>query len=1241
MIFRLHLLLVFIFSGFCFSGTDGTVRGSVLDVNGETLPGVQVYIEELGQGATTDIEGNYIILNVQVGSYDITARMIGFATHIEQDVNITMDQTVWLNIILQEEAIEGEVITVSGEKKLVEAGTTSKKITVNQEAIQALPIKDVSELYSLQSGVVQVEAGMAGAIPDHDEKGLEEVHVRGGRTGEIAYMIDGLYIRNPISGGKGSGTRLNLFAVEEFDWQPGGFNAEYGDAMSAVSNMHTASGKNKFRYKFKYETSAVGASVFNSEYDQKRGFDDFNLGFGGKLPFLSMIPFVSSAYYWVSGQHTEKDNYEVFLFDSLAYVEGEIDDNQDNLVTPWDTEVGFRGFGFDTTSDIYSKFSLNMFENKLRFNYSFWNVSNHRKGFDTMFLYWDEGNNEIFRDTYRHTIEVNHTLSKNTFYTFRWSNFTQDYFNGNRWVDTDGDGRPNWFEESNPAGDPTNNLGGIPISYSDPDNPNVYPFNQVGDEIHYINRDGLGPDQWTSGWYVGADPGNYNWEVAEPFTDVNQDGLYTPFIDIDGDGIKDPDEHWNDFFIHENYDDMNLNGKWDSFETFYDYNGNGVFDEYPEYDYNQDGNWDGPELVQKAIERDGSYWLTPEMYVDHELYFDENAYFYDIQNDPYYGYVQPKEFSIDDMYFWDWTEERTFGGTDSYYSTSRARTNEMRLDVTSQINDKWRSRVGVDWKIHKLNNYDIKNPWLDGSAVRQRFAEYWEDVGVDGISYLDVEGNQPDEGEGNGEWDCKRDPLTDELILDDESGEPICEPYSDFNGDEEWNDYVEPLEFASYWQNTFEVPWMVINAGLRIDGVNYKTKVWADQYGDYSAYKPWLFRDCGVDGWCPDDDQYPNLKTLYPSESLCNDTDLYSWDSVNSECIDPWEMDGIYQVEDRPDGSGDPIEEVTDDIGIPYAKVFFADAKWLWKVSPRLGFSHVITDRATFTFNYGLYYQTPIYENVYLNTNRQENPLETFEESEGQIGNATMTASRTQSYEFGFNVQVGNHWAYSIAGWVKDMDQLVTAKTYRTGIYEYQVAANGDYGTAKGIDFTLENRGLAVNTTLQYTYSVAEANGEYDAAAFGGQYVDAPSQQYLMTFDRTHDLTLSMYAFLPFGVTASMTNFYQSGIPYTPVIFSGNKPQDDELNKNSKRSPDWYSANMSLSKNVEISNLKMTLGLSIYNLFNNRNELSVYRITGNTTDPGDYYTDEIGESVSSAYYDQPWRNSSPREINFFIRMDFN
>ena len=75
---------------FCFStsiliaGTDGTIRGQVMDVYGEPLPGVQILIEDLSQGAVTDLDGNYIILNVQVGTYDIKTSMIGYATIVTQ-----------------------------------------------------------------------------------------------------------------------------------------------------------------------------------------------------------------------------------------------------------------------------------------------------------------------------------------------------------------------------------------------------------------------------------------------------------------------------------------------------------------------------------------------------------------------------------------------------------------------------------------------------------------------------------------------------------------------------------------------------------------------------------------------------------------------------------------------------------------------------------------------------------------------------------------------------------------------------------------------------------------------------------------------------------------------------------------------------------------------------------------------------------------------------------------------------
>ncbi len=1116
-------LLLLTLTGIALAGTDGTIRGRITDIEGDPLPGAQVYLPALGMGAVADLDGNYIIINIPVGNYDVRVMMIGYQSQTRTDVDVIMDKTVWLNFKLPIAAIEGDEIIVEGQKELVEKGNTAKKITVDQEAIEALPIRDLTELYSLQSGVVRVES-MTTGIPDHEERGLEEVHVRGGRAGEIAYMIDGLYIRNPIFGGIGNGTRLNLFAVAEFDWQPGGFNAEYGDAMSAVSNMHTATGSKDFRYKFKYETSMVGAGLGN-KYDELRGYNDYTLGLGGPIPFFDKLT------YWFSGQWTDRENYRVLEFDDIAYENNPEDPantiNRENLVQPWDNVKGFRGFGFDKTYDVFAKLAYRH-SNTLRFNVSFWDVNAHRKGFKTQFLYWDNGQNELFRDTRRYTFEMNQSLTKRLFYTLRLSQFTQDQFQGVRWEDSDSDGYPDWYEWRYPAG-PNKSI-------SDPYNPYVVPYttSQNGDTLYYTRRDD------NSGWYYGATPGIYNWEVAEDFDDRDGNGVFD--VGVDG------------------------------FNSNHDQNGN--------------GKWDGPEFVEEAYYRDGSYWLFPSMYeYDENKFFDYHHIDLQYEQDPWWGWGLGAQFGprydgrANNPYYYmpsfgeSWDEGRAFGGHDRFYGTSRAVTNEIRIDVTSQMTDEWRLRTGFDYKSHKLNFYEVTNPWLgtDGAIV-QSFAEYWEDTGPDGLLPTDEEYEGPDFGESNGQWDKGED-------------------FEDANGNDKWDDFREPEEVSIYLQNTYEVPWMVVNAGIRLDAVNYNTNIWSDSTGGLSPDKPWYYSDVNQNG---------------------------KWDS------------------------GEPVN---DNPGFAHERVFMHESQWFYKISPRLGISHVITDKSTFVFSYGLYYQTPVYQNVFLNTNRLQDPEALFEESGGALGNPTMNASRNQSYEFGFNVQFTRHWAFSLMGWVKNMDQMVTYKYSRSGVYDYQVADNQDYGSAKGIDFTLQNRGQLVHAMIQYTYSTAKGNSAYDFKSLGEEYKGAPSYEFLMPYDRTHDFAASFYTFLPFGVSAGMNLFYQSGYPYTPIIWNGNKPEEDKKNINTKRSPAFKQANIMFQKGIIVNDFKVSMGLNIFNAFDIRNELDVYALTGTADDPGEYYTDAVGlpaEKVdkSGSFYDNPWMYSNPREFNFFIRVDF-
>ena len=141
----------------------------------------------------------------------------------------------------------------------------------------------------------------------------------------------------------------------------------------------------------------------------------------------------------------------------------------------------------------------------------------------------------------------------------------------------------------------------------------------------------------------------------------------------------------------EEFDDKNGNGVWDLGEDFTDVNG--------------DGQWSGPEIIKPLIERDGDYWLEPEMYEDYEPFLDYSSVDLMFQNAPgYFGTPFNTSFipGLPNPYYympdWSgvaWDEGRTFGGHDRFYADSRAITDEVRFDLTSQITDKWLSLIHI------------------------------------------------------------------------------------------------------------------------------------------------------------------------------------------------------------------------------------------------------------------------------------------------------------------------------------------------------------------------------------------------------------------------------------------------------------------------------------------------------------------------------------------------------------------
>tara|TARA_S200000501_G_scaffold379013_1_gene446360 strand:+ start:1216 stop:4872 length:3657 start_codon:yes stop_codon:yes gene_type:complete len=1213
-----HIFTIVLTGSLLIAGTDGTIRGRITDDKGEGLPGTQVYIPGTSYGTMTDGDGNYILLNLPVGEYDVTFAMIGYKQHNVKNLSVVMDQTQWLNVKLQVESISGEEVVVEAQRDMVEHDVTGTKQTVSGEAIKSLPLKDVSELYSLQSGVVKVESRQQG-IPGHEERGLEEVHVRGGRSGEIAYMIDGMYIKNPVFGGIGNGTRLNLFAVREFDFQPGGFSAEYGDAMSAVANYHTAKGGDDFSFKFKYETSELG-----SEYDRKKAYNDYNFGLGGRVPIPESA---GKLFYWMSGQMTSS-NYKVLEFDDNVFNENDKGNsiNRENLVQPFDDKSSFQVFGFENVNDIFTKITYNP-TNKIRTNFSYWQVNAHRKRFDPTYQYWNEGQNELFRDTKRFYFEFNHSLSSKTFYNLRLSRFQQDQFQGVRWADSDGDGYPDWFEWQHAAGN---------RPYSDPYDADVVPYEVDRGNIVYTKYDDK------SGWYMGAKPGKYDWSTAEDWEDDNGDGIWE---------------------IGESFTDCDVNSSGTLICTECHYNPSS--ENYICEGLTQgDSEWNGPTLLKEAIHRDGSTWLLPDMFVNYNQLNDRAYHQDELMYDTYQfmdegGNLDIEAFNDyvynehgDSLYYFGWNEFKAFGGSDYYYNESSTYTNELKFDITSQITNRWKARLGLSIKSHLIEYYEVQAPYRN-NPITEDFSEDFKDFGSDRIlaqdytadEWLSMTGYSPEEWLNNSsnDLDTDNDGISDNelyqlrtsgnILVFPDAGEnngiwDYGEDYFDLNNNKEFDRGREPEEISFYLNNTIEVPWMVINAGARVDIVNYNTRMWSDPNGNISPYTPYFYLDANNDGNWDKKDFYD-----YGCNGIPNDGDY----GEGNGSMEFDESIGCFESYKEP---------IIEDSYNPQANVLFANTSFLYKISPRLGFSHVITDKSNFTFNYGVYYQNPIYRNVFINTGQLENPNQIFEQSVPLVGNAGMTASRSIIYEFGVNVQVGRNFAYSVIGWAKDMDQMLTTERQNFGVFSYNVFRNYDYGSAKGIDLNLEQRGNFVNTMLQYTYSIAKANRSYDWEAYSKVTTGepAPTQEYLQSYDRTHDIALTLYTVLPYGVRMGLTGFYQSGYPYTPIIYSGN--QAEQGAKNSERSPSYRDMNLTFSKYMSLGNTKLSLGASIYNLLDIKNALDIYYTTGDPLDPGPQSLENVGLPVdggtlSNSYYDTPWRIMPPRQINFHIKLEFN
>src|SRR2546428_14118103 len=222
--------------------TAGTVQGDVLDEKGGSVAGATVEAKNLSTNFvktdTTNTDGHFAFLSLASGRYTLTISKQGFASVLQQNVNLTVGQTLTSPVTLKVSS-GAQQINVT-DVPTVETTKTESSSTLSELTVSGTPVlgRKFEDLLTLTPGVSITQG------PDGDE-----INFNGQRGIFNNISLDGGDYNNGFFGEQLGGQRaaidITLEAVKEFQVVASGANAEFGRTAGGVVNVITKSGTNQ------------------------------------------------------------------------------------------------------------------------------------------------------------------------------------------------------------------------------------------------------------------------------------------------------------------------------------------------------------------------------------------------------------------------------------------------------------------------------------------------------------------------------------------------------------------------------------------------------------------------------------------------------------------------------------------------------------------------------------------------------------------------------------------------------------------------------------------------------------------------------------------------------------------------------------------------------------------------------------------------------------------------------------
>lgn len=305
--------------------------------------------------------------------------------------------------------------------------------------------------------------------------------------------------------------------------------------------------------------------------------------------------------------------------------------------------------------------------------------------------------------------------------------------------------------------------------------------------------------------------------------------------------------------------------------------------------------------------------------------------------------------------------------------------------------------------------------------------------------------------------------------------------------------------------------------------------------------------------------------------------------------------------------------------------------KMKYRLCPRLGVSHPITDKAALHYAYGIFARRPAIYELYNN-------LHSDDTHDAGLGNPDLKLEKTSAYEMGVQVEPIPDYVLDVTAYSRDMSDLVTSANFdwnrKFGGYyntvSYRISAL--YGDSRGIEFTLKKR-MKSHWEFRGAYTLAWAQlatASFSPINVASVDITKPnlSKEDFASWDRRHKVDAVLILDLPYQVGVSAILGAESGVPYR----STEDVTTDPFNRKRKMSRLPWTKTLGLKAEKAITFIGITPSVYV----DVRNALNWTNIIG-SPDSDWYRTHKEDPTGSSGY---PGVYGPPRDVYVGMSLNF-